>query len=126
MRRKRLRAKIRPKNQRRHPVRVRRRKPQANSPRRSSMGTQDDDKTTPFIRDDDSPASSRSGKPALDPYRTPGVPKQRAELGGMFGNFTAAKKRKMPGWAIPLLTTAAVFHVALFVVMWAKSIWEIE
>ena len=82
------------------------------------MATNDDDKTTPFIRDDQ-PAS------ALDPYRSPGAPKTRADR-QMFGTFKAAKTRQMPKWAAPLLIGAAVFHLALFAAMWAKSIWEIE
>ena len=44
----------------------------------------------------------------------------------MFGNFEAAKHRKAPPWAAPLLVGAVVFHVALFVSMWVKTIWDIE
>jgi len=44
----------------------------------------------------------------------------------MFANYTAAKNRKMPKWAVPLLGAAAIFHIALFVTMWIKTIWEIE
>ena len=85
------------------------------------MGINDeDDKTTPFIK------GELPGKPALDPYRSPGTPKVAREGGAMFGNFKDAKNRKMPKWAGPLLLSAAIFHVALFLGMWAKSIWEIE
>ena len=84
------------------------------------MGNNEDDKTTPFIK------GEVPGKPALDPYRSPGTPKVARDGGAMFGNFKDAKNRKMPKWAGPLLLSAAIFHVALFVGMWAKSIWEIE
>jgi len=44
----------------------------------------------------------------------------------MFANYVAAKNRKLPSWAMPLLIGALVFHLGLFFVMWMKSIWEIE
>lgn len=44
----------------------------------------------------------------------------------MFANYVAAKNRKLPKWAAPLLGAAVIFHVALFVTMWIKTIWEIE
>ncbi len=82
----------------------------------------DDDKTTPFLKDDDkSPA-----KPAVDPYRSPGTVPPGPALGHMFGNFEAAKHKQRPKWAAPLLMAVAAFHVVLFVSMWIKSIWEIE
>jgi len=59
-----------------------------------------------------------TGKPALDPYRSPGTPKVARDGGAMFGNFKDAKNRKMPKWAGPLLLSAAIFHVALFIGMW--------
>jgi len=46
--------------------------------------------------------------------------------GAMFGNFAAAKNRKAPRWAGPVLVGAALLHVAIFVAMWANSIWNIE
>ena len=44
----------------------------------------------------------------------------------LFGNFSAAKQRRMPRWAPPLLGAMVMGHVIVFAVMWAKSIWEIE
>jgi hypothetical protein len=44
----------------------------------------------------------------------------------MFGNFEAAKKRKLPRWAAPLLASMLLFHVVLFATMWVKTIWDIE
>jgi protein TonB len=44
----------------------------------------------------------------------------------MFGTYKEAKNRKMPKWAGPLLTGAVVFHIALFLSMWIKTIWDIE
>src|SRR5215468_4450940 len=69
----------------------------------------DPDKTTPFDK------SARTSRPAVAHV----VPH-------MFGNFDAAKKRKMPKWAVPLLTAMLAFHVVLFVTMWVKTIWDIE
>src|SRR5688572_18334202 len=59
------------------------------------------------------------------PYREPGDVQTRTGA-GMFGNFTAAKNRKLPPWAAPVLGAAVVFHIALFITMWIKTIWEIE
>ena len=44
----------------------------------------------------------------------------------MFQNFTAAKNRKLPKWAAPILGAAVIFHLGLFVTMWIKTIWELE
>src|SRR5262245_12818178 len=71
----------------------------------------DEEMTTPYLKDG-------------NPYRTPGA--VGTSPVSMFGSYAAAKKRKMPAWAVPLLTAAAIFHVALFVTMWIKSIWELE
>ncbi|HSN30670.1 MAG TPA: hypothetical protein VLT45_30495 [Kofleriaceae bacterium] len=57
------------------------------------------------------------------PYRDPGP---AAPGPSMFGNYQEAKHRKMPKWAGPLLTGAVIFHVALFLAMWIKTIWDIE
>ncbi len=85
----------------------------------------DDDKTTPFIRDDE-PAK----KPAVasDPHRSSGTPSVvvQSQHAGMFGNYAAAKTRKAPKWAAPLLIAMAAFHIVLFVTMWIQSIWEVE
>src|SRR5512140_2294627 len=58
------------------------------------------------------------------PYRDKAPQAPLAE--GMFGNFTAAKNRKAPPWAGPVLGAAVIFHVVLFVSMWVKTIWDIE
>jgi protein TonB len=63
---------------------------------------------------------------ATDPYRSPGTPAPRAEGAGMFGNYAAAKNRKLPKWAVPLLTTGVIVHLAVFVALWIDSIWRIE
>ncbi|MDB4953591.1 MAG: putative TonB protein [Myxococcales bacterium] len=44
----------------------------------------------------------------------------------MFGNYEAAKNRKVPPWAAPMLIGVVVLHAVLLVTMWIKSIWEIE
>jgi len=103
------------------------------------MSTDDeqDDKTTPFLRDDDpvkvkmdakkaAAADSAPAKAATDPYRSAGIPADKKAGGAMFGNFANAKARKAPKWAAPLLIGVAAFHIVLFVTMWIKSIWEIE
>jgi protein TonB len=45
---------------------------------------------------------------------------------GMFGNFTAAKHRKAPPWAGPVLAGAIALHVVLFTAMWVKTIWQLD
>ena len=57
------------------------------------------------------------------PYRDPAPP---APGPSMFGSYKEAKNRKMPKWAVPLLTAMLAFHVVLFVTMWVKTIWDIE
>src|SRR5512147_1702444 len=44
----------------------------------------------------------------------------------MFANYTAAKNRKLPPWAAPVLGAAVIFHIGLFVTMWVKTIWKID
>ncbi len=44
----------------------------------------------------------------------------------MFANYTAAKNRKLPKWAAPILVGAVVFHIGLFITMWVKTIWDLE
>ena len=44
----------------------------------------------------------------------------------MFANYTAAKNRKLPPWAIILLGGALAFHIATFLILWIDSIWTIE
>jgi protein TonB len=57
------------------------------------------------------------------PYRDPAPP---APGPTMFGSYKEAKNRKVPKWAGPLLTGAVIFHIALFLSMWIKTIWDIE
>lgn len=87
----------------------------------STQDTDDDSKTTPFLKDE--PEGKR---PELDPYRSAGTPSTQKAGGPMFGNFKDAKTRRAPPWAAPLLIAVAGFHVVLFVSMWIKSIWDIE
>ncbi len=49
-----------------------------------------------------------------------------AASASMFGNYQAAKHRKMPEWAMPLITCALVFHAVLFGAMWIKTIWSLD
>jgi protein TonB len=58
------------------------------------------------------------------PYRDPAQPSPLT--GHMFGNFEAAKNRKAPPWAGPVLMGVVVFHIGLFLFMWVKTIWELE
>ena len=82
----------------------------------------EDDKTTPFIRDD-----KPGAKPAVaSPMMSAAAPATSIVPAHMFNAFEAAKKRKAPKWAAPLLTSMAIFHVLLFLTMWAKSIWDLE
>src|SRR5436190_14675928 len=87
----------------------------------------EDDKTTPFIRDGaEPPVKARPAGPEVTDPRV-SAPKVIVQTAGsMFGNFTAAKNRKAPPWAVPLFMGCMAFVLSLFVVMWAKSIWEIE
>jgi hypothetical protein len=93
--------------------------------------TRDVEKTTPFVKSDKQ--SARGGKSGKDdqkshrgdPYRDPAAKAGRV-VGPMFGNFEAAKKRKLPRWAAPLLASMLLFHVVLFATMWVKTIWDIE
>jgi len=74
----------------------------------------DVEKTTPFHKDDKKP---QKGKAAKEPHPV---------FGPMFGNFEAAKHRKLPRWAAPLLAAMLLFHVVLFTTMYVKTIWDIE
>jgi len=60
----------------------------------------------------------------VDPYRD--NPPPTPLDGSMFGNFTAAKHRKPPPWAGPVLIGAVALHVILFVSMWVKTIWQLD
>jgi protein TonB len=57
------------------------------------------------------------------PYRDPAPPGPGPT---MFGHYQEAKHRKLPRWAAPLLTGAVIFHVALFLAMWIKTIWQLD
>ncbi len=84
---------------------------------------ENEDMTTPFIRDEE---DGRSNSAALDPYRSLGTPKARPAAAGFGKNFADAKNRKAPKWAAPLLIAVLSAHGVLGVTMWIKSIWEIE
>ena len=60
----------------------------------------------------------------IGPFRDnePSAPLRNA----MFGNFAAAKARKAPPWAAPVLMAVVVFHIGLFLFMWVKTIWDLE
>ena len=79
--------------------------------------TRDVEKTTPFMKDKDDKSGARKKADATG---------RRPALASMFSNFEAAKHRKMPKWAIPLLSAMLLFHVVLFLTMWVKTIWDIE
>ncbi len=49
-----------------------------------------------------------------------------AEPGPMFGGYAAAKKRKLPPWAAPVLIGAIAIHLGIFLAMWIKTIWHID
>jgi protein TonB len=59
------------------------------------------------------------------PYRE-NAPPAVAEGRSMFGNYAAAKNRKMPKWAPPLLGAVVIFHVGLFITMWVKTVWDLD
>jgi len=82
--------------------------------------TRDVEKTTPFIKDKDDKSGARAKAPVDAPKG------KRPALVSMFANFEAAKHRKMPKWAVPLLSAMLLFHVVLFLTMWVKTIWDIE
>ncbi len=83
----------------------------------------DDDKTTPFIREEGDPVLPPGSALPNDPFRTaPTKPHPIA----MFGAYAAAKNRKMPVWAMPLIAFVVIFHVGFLGVSWASSIWKLE
>jgi len=66
--------------------------------------------------------SDQSDNAATNP-----VPRtSNAELHHMFDGYSAAKHKRRPAWAGPLLGGAAVFHAILFISMWVKTVWAIE
>ena len=82
-----------------------------------SKPTDEDSKTTPFIREE--------GGPVL-PEETFRVPVPQLAPLAMFGHYKEAKARKLPGWAIPLMASWAFIVLAFLGVTWASSIWQIE
>ncbi|MBL9019412.1 MAG: hypothetical protein JNL83_34810 [Myxococcales bacterium] len=89
----------------------------------SSNDDDNDDKTTPFIRDDEPGAKAKP----VDPYRTPHPPKLIPSVASTFGkNFADAKNRRMPKWAAPLLIAVITGHAAFGAGMWINSIWKLE
>jgi protein TonB len=89
--------------------------------------SRDKEKTTPFAKDEKAGKASKPASAVDDrPSRAAAEPGKRQALGPMFGNFEAAKTRKMPKWGPPLLTSMLLFHAVLFLTMWVKTIWDIE
>ncbi len=96
--------------------------------------TDDDDKTTPFIRDDDNekraavPAAGRPAAVAIAPIPslTPGAPivPKHLVVGTSFKRAKAAMR--MPRWALPLIVVMVLVHVGFLGGSWASSIWSIE
>ncbi|HEX7841275.1 MAG TPA: hypothetical protein VF469_27545, partial [Kofleriaceae bacterium] len=76
----------------------------------------DADKTKPFVKDDHKSPKGPKGTATGHAHVVP----------VMFGNFEAAKHRKLPNWAAPLLSGMLLFHVVLFMTMWVKTIWDVE
>jgi protein TonB len=93
---------------------------------------EEDNLTTPFVREDakaeTATATPAAGAPATaaDPHRSPSTPAARTDSRSMFGGYAAAKQRKLPKWAVPLLTSAVIVHVIIFLALWIDSIWQIE
>jgi len=44
----------------------------------------------------------------------------------MFSAYAAAKQRKMPGYAIPLMFGSGIFVAGLLIWMWVGGIWQLE
>ncbi len=91
----------------------------------------DDDKTTPFIRDEAPAAAALPERPAPAPV----PPAMGMDLGAPIvpptmvvgSSFKAAKAgSKMPRWAIPVITFVVLVHVGFIGGSWASSIWQIE
>jgi hypothetical protein len=49
-----------------------------------------------------------------------------ATLPGLFEHFRDARRRRLPGWAVPLFAGCALFTALLVFAMWARSIWNTE
>jgi protein TonB len=87
----------------------------------------DDDKTTPFLRDE-APAAAALGKP--EPLAPPqidlGAPIVPPKM--LVGqSFKAAKLGgKMPRWAMPVIGFVVLVHVGFIGGSWASSIWKLE
>jgi protein TonB len=94
--------------------------------------TRDREKTTPLVKDDTNP--DRGGNANRKPPKGDPAPRRHRDQserpsrppGSMFANFEAAKRRKLPRWAAPLLAAMLLFHVVLFVTMWIETIWDLE
>jgi hypothetical protein len=88
--------------------------------------TRDAEKTTPFVKEklEADKAKVLAGEAAGAPGSSPSS--SEPTIGPMFGNFAAAKNRKLPVWAVPLLASMLLFHVVLFATMWVKTVWDIE
>ncbi len=91
--------------------------------------TRDVEKTTPFVKDDKQPTrggQGSQGKKSGEKSSQDQPAKAVHAAGHMFSNFEAAKNWKRPKWAAPLLTGVLLLHVAIFMTMWAKTIWDID
>jgi protein TonB len=88
----------------------------------------DDDKTTPFIREEGGPALPNDLESGItkEPFRGHVPVPQPPPPVAMFGHYAEAKNRKMPRWAVPLIGSVVLLHVGFLGVSWASSIWKIE
>ena len=98
----------------------------------------DDDKTTPFLRDEapagaavGAPRSASSGDPApvnihVQPDLDVGAPIMAGKMivGSSFKN--AKLGNKMPRWAMPVIVFVVLVHVGFIGGSWASSIWQLE
>jgi protein TonB len=83
----------------------------------------DDDKTTPFIRDEGDPIGTLPKEPFRGhaPAVVGTIPRQAIGT-----HYMEAKNVKWPAWAIPLIAFVVVFHVGFLGFSWASSIWAID
>ncbi|HEY4240168.1 MAG TPA: energy transducer TonB [Kofleriaceae bacterium] len=89
----------------------------------------DDDKTTPFIRDEES-----EKKPEAKAVVTP-APAAKAVVTpvtnagtrpSIFDDYQAGKKRNIPAWAVPLITIIVGAEAVAIGAGYVKSVWDIE
>ena len=89
----------------------------------STRKPSDDDRTTPFVRDDE-PSAAKPAKPFTPlNLEVPGGT-NRAVVGA---SYAAAKAgMRMPKFAMPLIVGVVVIHLGGVGVSWGMSIWSIE